>query len=215
MKAAPHPPAAQPLAGLLADMRLESARLAAQRGMLVVLHTLILTTLIRLFGRLDHMMSLWQSGQLPSQSVILSNAKDPRFPPVPPQSAPAPCPLPRPSRRVPHPAIPHADPNPRAEPSAVPAQLVPTRLALTCADTFAPPAAHHHPRFRKPPWLLSSNEPEIPTPNHAKNITISKQNACCTPTATPLASPHAQSRHLAPLAILVSLVHPGGLGLRA
>lgn len=86
MKTEHNPFAAQPLAGLLADMRLESARLAAQRGVLVVLHALILSALTRLLGRLDAMFTLWQSGQLPTPirtsrapTVILNEVKDPRF----------------------------------------------------------------------------------------------------------------------------------------
>ena len=88
MKAERTPFAAHPLAGLLADMRLESARRAAQRGVLVALHALILSALTRLLGRLDALLTLWQSGQLPTPTpvrtriVIPAAAKDPRSPHV-------------------------------------------------------------------------------------------------------------------------------------
>ena len=73
MKAERTPFAAHPLAGLLADMRLESARRAAQRGVLVALHALILSALTRLLGRLDALLTLGQSGQLPPPPPLLSS----------------------------------------------------------------------------------------------------------------------------------------------
>ena len=49
-------------------MRSESALLAARPGAIAVLQALILNILLRLVGRLDQMMLLWQSGQLSAAS---------------------------------------------------------------------------------------------------------------------------------------------------
>lgn len=58
------PPLAQRVAGIAAAMRATADEQAAGAGLLAALHALILTTLARLFGRLEHIVQLWQAGQL-------------------------------------------------------------------------------------------------------------------------------------------------------
>jgi len=115
---------AQPLVGLLADLRAKAIRHAAHRGALAAVHALICTALIRLFAGLQDLMELWQSGQLPPQTLATRAAVPPRavasfartlrplghrlgvaLPPIlqPPQHPQRPPAPPKPARRKPAP----------------------------------------------------------------------------------------------------------------
>ncbi len=69
MLATAPPLPAQPLVGLLADLRAKAIQHAAHPGALALLHALICTALIRLFAGLQDLMELWRSGQLPPQTL--------------------------------------------------------------------------------------------------------------------------------------------------
>ena len=177
MKAAHHFPAAPPLAGLLADMRAETAQLAAQAGVVAMLHALIMSCLVRLVMRLDHLMTLWQSGQLPtpaSKAVIPGAAKAPGFRPAPhsiftpgfrlPRRLPAPDePIPAPIAITPTAAgsLRAAAPVPRTAPAGAPDRTRRHRIS------------RHHIRRRKPPWPWFQIGPCAPTPHCDQIIPIS------------------------------------------
>ena len=93
-----HPPAPQDrtLSALLADLRIESAQMAAGGGVLAALHALILAALVRLLGRLEHLFDQWQAGLLvtPAQRRA-TRARRPR------READSRVPVPTPARRRP------------------------------------------------------------------------------------------------------------------
>ena len=146
MKAAPHPSAAPPLAGLLAGMRAETAQLAAQAGIVAMLHALIMSCLTRLVGRLDDLMTLWLSGQLPApDTAIPSAAKDPSSLSI---------------RRSPATTGPRLPYRPRAigpraivvAHTAAPAYRTPQFRGAMPLSSPPERAPLHHIRRRKPPW---------------------------------------------------------------
>jgi len=69
---------AQPLVGLLADLRAKAIQHAAHPGALAAVHALICTALVRLFAGLQDLMELWRSGQLPPQTLATRAAAPPR-----------------------------------------------------------------------------------------------------------------------------------------
>ncbi len=189
MKAERTPFAAHPLAGLLADMRLESARRAAQRGVLVALHALILSALTRLLGRLDALLTLWQSGQLPTPTpvrtriVIPAAAKDPRSPHVTTRSLHRARPLasPPPGAAQPQPQRPQPPSHPTA-PAATP-----------------PPIPLPHPRFHKPPWPSRAKHPEPPALSCILNVSISKLKTSLHPQPNPASVPSMRNPATSPV----------------
>lgn len=166
MKAAPHPSAAPPLAGLLAGMRAETAQLAAQAGIVAMLHALIMSCLTRLVGRLDHLMTLWQAGQLPIPHTGTPHTGTPR--PLPAQ------------RRIPAPRfrLSHRPPSAGARIIIgvhIAARSCPTAASRSAIPRSTPPdrVPLHHIRRRKPPWRLLSTAPRIVAPDHALIVLMS------------------------------------------
>jgi len=58
-------PLAERIADMAAELRATADEAAAQAGLVAALHALILAALVRIFTRLEDMVALWQSGQLP------------------------------------------------------------------------------------------------------------------------------------------------------
>jgi hypothetical protein len=59
------PTLAQHVAAMRTDLQSQAARLGLERTLLAALHLLIHAALLRLLGRLEDMLTLWQSGLLP------------------------------------------------------------------------------------------------------------------------------------------------------
>ena len=173
MLATAPPLPAQPLVGLLADLRADAARHAAQRGALAALHALICAALIRLFAGLHDLMDLWRSGQLPPQSSSPAEAQHlPRRAPVC-AGADIPARLSRPRQ----PAATFAAARPTA------AAVVPAETASRAAPRHAPahaakapatpsPRPPIYPRIRLPPWPGFLMAPMRLSPDCALNVPI-------------------------------------------
>ena len=166
-----------PLALHLADMRAglhaEADRLAVERTLLAALHLLIHACLQRILARLEGMLALWESGQLPTPQPARPRApSQPRLAPIAraagPRVARLPLEYPRPASAEPE----SARPAPRANPNPV-RTAIRVPIGATLAPVFQtppPPAATPIDPPRSP-----ATPQTLPT-THADFITLSENS---------------------------------------
>ena len=166
---------AQPLVGLLADLRVQAARHHAHPGALASVNALILAALIRLFASLQNLMELWQSGQCPPSSP--SRSGTPRPSAQEPGSAVAPAHARAQRPRQTSVALSAAQLTAAASICAkTPSRAVPRYTPAHATEASATPSPRPpiYPRIRPPPWPEFSMTCARPTRNYNPNITITK-----------------------------------------
>ncbi len=162
------PPLAPQIAGLTAGLRAESAALADRYGtiparLVAAVHAMLLAALARLMDRLEQLLLLWQSGQLPqpaARPVIASTTPPTKFNPISPTRTKSSRTL---HTRSPPGATPPA-PNPpiQTPPSGTRRERPgPASAPIPCHATIPPPPTRH---ARAPPRKTTPRAPRRRTP---------------------------------------------------
>ncbi|MCC6717408.1 MAG: hypothetical protein IT555_05950 [Acetobacteraceae bacterium] len=143
-----HPPS---LADHLASLRCAAEAEQQRAWAIAAIHTLIASLLARIFGRLEALAQLWQSGQLPLPQPRRTRSPPAADTPRPP--APRASRHPRARRR--HPRANHARPGPHTcePPARAPGRRTAPRIAATPnpPSRATTPAARSHPARAPPP----------------------------------------------------------------
>ena len=162
---------ATPLSDQLASLRTTLTAAEAPRWMPDRVHALIIACLARIFARLEHVLTLWQAGQLPAPPHPASTPQRAQNPRMPSPRMPSPR-MPSPRQTTPYratlsPSTPATAPSvTRPDRQRKPAHAVPRAapapgMIATIASAFGGRVAPSHHFARAPPWG-GAHQPRTP-----------------------------------------------------
>jgi hypothetical protein len=185
------PPHPSPLADSVATLRIATLATPAQAWLPAAIHALILACLARVLGRLEDMIRLWQAGLLPPprerQRTVRTNLADPRPREARQDSISVARPPSRTAGRAAADARSHMETAGQGDASRNLSVCVSSSLPRHAPDPPARPAPRRSPGHQasctpsaspincSPGTALLENDLPTSVPNHALNVTMTKQ----------------------------------------